>query len=133
MNKQDIENKQLFIIDGQLIGSIIYIVTIIISIIIILNQRKKVLGKDEFLNSKESQTLALISRILIVLIILWLIYTNYKAKDLAKKTNQYTSSLELQIISSIILLIPALIGLYVVITDFSNTNLQTAEIENPVS
>lgn len=131
MNEQDIQNQQLFIIDGQLIGCILYIVSLVISIINILNQRKRSLGKEGFLTPEESQTLALLNKILILALILWFLYLNYKAKDLAANTNQDTSSLELQIIASFISIIPALIGLYVVITDFSNTNLQTAEIENP--
>lgn len=130
MNKQESQNEQLSIIDGQLVGCILYIVSLVASIIIILNQRKRALGKDEFLTSEESQTIALLNKIFILALILWFLYLNNKAKNFAANTNQDTSALELQIISSIISLIPALIGLYVVITNFSNTNLQTAEIEN---
>lgn len=131
MNEQDIQNQQLFIIDGQLVGCILYIVSLVVSITIILNQRKRALGKEGFLTSEESQTLALLNKIFILALILWFLYLNYKSKNLAANTDQDTSSLELQIIASFISLIPALIGLYVVVTDFSNTNLQTAEIENP--
>lgn len=133
MNEQNTQSEQLFIIDGQLIGCILYIVSLVVSITIILSQRKRALGKEEFLTPEESQTIALLNKILILALILWFLYLNYKAKNLATDTNQNTSSLELQIISSIISIIPALIGLYVVITDFSNTNLQTAEIENPLA
>lgn len=128
MNKK---YQQLSIIDGQLVGCILYIISLVVSITIILNQRERALEKEGFLTSEESQTLALLNKIFILALILWFLYLNNKAKDLATNTNQNTSSLELQIIASIISLIPALIGLYVVITDFSNTNLQTAEIENP--
>lgn len=131
MNNQDIQNQQLFIIDGQLVGSILYIVSLVVSITIILNQRKRAMGKEGFLTTEESQILALLNKIFILALILWFLYLNYKAKNLSSNTNQDTSSLELQIIASFISIIPALIGLYVVITDFSNTNLQTAEIENP--
>lgn len=131
MNDQNIQNQQLFIIDGQLIGCILYIISLVVSITNILNQRKRAVGKEGFLTPEESQTLALLNKIFTLLLILWFLYLNYKAKKLSANTNQDTSSLELQIIASIISLVPALIGLYVVITDFSNTNLQTAEIENP--
>lgn len=131
MNDQDIQNQQLSIIDGQLIGSILYVSSLIISIIMILNQRQRAVGKEGFLTPEESQSLALLNKIFILLLILWFLYLDYKAKDLSLNTNQDTSALELQIQASIISIIPALIGLYVVITNFSNTNLQTAEIENP--
>jgi len=130
MSEQESTNRQLSIIDGQLTGCILYIISLVISITIILNQRKRALGKEEFLTNEESQTLALLNKIFILALILWFLYLNYKAKKFAEDTNQDESALELQIIASIISLIPALIGLYVVITNFSNTNLQTAEIEN---
>ena len=131
MSEQEIQNDQLFIIDGQLIGCILYIVSLAVSITIILNQRQRALGKEGFLTTEESQTLALLNKIFILLLILFFLYLNYKAKNLASSTNQDTNDLTLQIVAYLISLIPALIGLYVVITDFSNTNLQTAEIENP--
>lgn len=130
MSEQESTNRQLSIIDGQLIGCILYIISLIVSITIILNQRKRALGKEEFLTNEESQLLALLNKIFILALILWFLYLNYKAKEFAEDTNQDNSALELQIIASIISLIPALIGLYVVVTNFSNTNLQTAEIEN---
>lgn len=130
MSEQESRNEQLSIIDGQLVGCILYIISLVVSIIIILNQRKRALGEKEFLTSEESQTLALLNKIFILALILWFLYLNNKAKNFATNTNQDTSALNLQIIASIISLIPALIGLYVVITNFSNTNLQTAEIEN---
>lgn len=131
MNKQKIQDQQLFIIDGQLIGCLLYIASLAISIIIILDQRKKALNKEGFLTTSESQTIALLNEIFILALILLFLYLNYKAKVLSDQTGQDSSSLEKQIIASFISLIPALIGLYVVVTDFSNTNLQTAEIENP--
>lgn len=131
MSEQEIQNQQLYIIDNQLVGCILYIVSLTVSIMIILNQRKRALGKEGFLTSQESQTLALLNKIFILALILYFLYLNYRAKNLAANTNQDTSALEKQIVASIISIIPALIGLYVVITNFANTNLQTAEIENP--
>ena len=131
MSEQKSRNEQLTIIDGQLVGCILYIISLVASIIIVLNQRKRALGQEEFLTSEESQTIALLNKIFILGLVLWFLYLNNRAKNFAANTNQDTSALNLQILSSIISLIPALIGLYVVITNFSNTNLQTAEIENP--
>lgn len=131
MNKQKIQNEQLFIIDNQILGCLLYIASLVVSIMIILDQRKKALNKKGFLTNNESQTIALLNKIFILVLILWFLYLNYKAKELAKKTGQDSSALEKQIIASIISIIPALIGIYVVLTNFSNTNLQTAEIENP--
>lgn len=130
MSEKESQNEQLTIIDGQLLGCILYIISLVASIIIILNQRKRALNQEEFLTAEESQTIALLNKIFILALILWFLYLNNRAKNFAANTNQDTSALNLQVIASIISLIPALIGLYVVITNFSNSNLQTAEIEN---
>lgn len=130
MNEKKLTNQQLFIIDGQLVGCVLYILSLVASIIIIANQRKRALNQEEFLTNEESQNIALINKISIVLLILWFLYLNYKSYQLAKDTNQNTSSLNAQIFASFLSLAAGLITLYVVATDFNNTNFQTAEIEN---
>lgn len=131
MNEEKLQKEQLFIIDGQLIASILYILSFVATIIVIINQRKFALNKKGFLTVEESQIIITLNKIFILLLLLLFVYLNYKSIKLAENTNQNTNSLNLQMISSIISLVPALIGLYVVITDFSATTFQTAEIENP--
>ncbi len=131
MNEEKLQKEQLFIIDGQLIASILYILSFVATIIVIINQRKLALNKKGFLTIEESQIIITLNKIFILLLLLLFVYLNYKSIKLAENTNQNTNSLNLQMISSIISLVPALIGLYVVITDFSATTFQTAEIENP--
>ena len=130
MNEQKLTNQQLFIIDGQLVGCILYILSLIVSIVIIVNQRKRALNQEEFLTNEESQIIALINKVFIILLILWFLYLNYKSYQLAKDTKQSTTSLKSQIFASFLSLTASLITLYVVATDFNNTNFQTAEIEN---
>jgi hypothetical protein len=131
LNEEKLQKEQLFIIDGQLIASILYILSFVATIIVIINQRKLALNKKGFLTIEESQIIITLNKIFILLLLLLFVYLNYKSIKLAENTNQNTNSLNLQMISSIISLVPALIGLYVVITDFSATTFQTAEIENP--
>lgn len=131
MNEEKLQKEQLFIIDGQLIASILYILSFVATIIVIINQRKLALNKKGFLTIEESQIIITLNKIFILLLLLLFVYLNYKSIKLAENTNQNTNSLNLQMISSIFSLVPALIGLYVVITDFSATTFQTAEIENP--
>lgn len=126
-NLQEMKNS---IIDGQLLNSILSILPLIIGIVIILDQKEKANKKDGFLTNKESQNLALLAKVIFVFIVLHSIELNYESYDLAKETNQNTSSLQLQIGSSYLSLIVALIGLYVVLTNYSDSSFQPAEIEN---
>ncbi len=131
MQNENIKETQLKIIDGQLIGCILYVVSLLISIIIILNQRKIVLGKEAFLTGHEAQILSLANKIFILFLVIFFLYFNYEGYLLAKKTNQDTKALELQLVASILSIIIALIGLYIVTSAFQSTNLEVAEIENP--
>lgn len=130
MKEQNTE-KQIFILDGQLIGCILYIATILISIIIILDQRQKIKGKNGFLTSEETQILSLINKLVILLLIIFFLYLNYQSLELIKNANQDTSDIELQIIGSYLSIIVGTIGLYVVAKNAHSENITLAETENP--
>lgn len=129
MNK-DLVNQKNSILNGQLTNSILSIIGIVIGIVIIIDQKEKANGKEGFLENKTSQDLALLSRIIFLFVVIYALELNYKSYNLSKATNQDTSSLKLQISSSYLSIIVASIGLYVVITNYSNSNLQPAEVEN---
>lgn len=128
---ESIKNQKNSIIDGQLIISILSIIAIVIGIVIILNQKQKANNEDGFLTNQESQNLALIAKVIFLFVVLYSLELNYKSYDLAEQTNQSTDTLNLQIASSYVSVIPALIGLYVVITSYNDTSFQPSEIENP--
>lgn len=126
----DLKNKKNSIINGQLLNSILSIVGIILGIIIILDQKEKANGKDGFLKGEESQKLALLTKIIFVFVVFYALKLNYESLYLSEITKQDTSSLKLQIGASYLSIAVAIIGLYVVITNYGDTNLQTSEIEN---
>ena len=98
--------------------------------VIILDQKKKANGRKEFLTNEESQRLALLTKLISLFIVLYSLNLDYQSYNLAKVTNQDTSSLRLELVSSYLAIVISLINLYVVITDYSNTSFQPAEIEN---
>lgn len=130
MQKQT-QDQQILILDGQLIGCILYIISIFVSIIIILDQHQKTLGKKGFLSPKEVQTLALLNKIAILLLIIFFLYLNYESYKLIKQANQDTKNIELQIIASYLSIIVGAIGIYVVAVNQNNPNITTSETENP--
>ena len=126
-NLQDMKNS---IIDGQLLNNILSILPIVIGLIIILAQKEKANKKDGFLSDRQSQNLALLAKSIFIFVVIYSLKLNYESYDLAKKTNQTTGSLELQINASYLSFIAALINLYVVLTNYSDSSFQPAEIEN---
>lgn len=131
MNKEQVlRNKKNSILNGQLITSISSIIGVILGIIIIIDQKEKANGKDGFLTNDESQNIALITKLIFLFVVIYSLSLNYESLDLSKATNQDTSSLELQIKASYLSIIVALVGLYVVITNYNDSSFQPSEIEN---
>lgn len=128
--REDIRDRKNKIINGNLITSILSIISIILGMVIILDQKKKANGRKEFLTNEESQRLALLTKLISLFIVLYSLNLDYQSYNLAKVTNQDTSSLRLELVSSYLAIVISLINLYVVITDYSNTSFQPAEIEN---
>jgi len=126
----ELKNIKNYIINGQLLNSILSIVGIILGIIIILDQKEKANGKDGFLNNNDSQNLALLTKLIFIFVVFYSLYLNYQSYNLAEITNQDTSSLKLQIGASYLSIAVAVIGLYIVLTNYNDTNFQTAEVEN---
>lgn len=130
MKQNQNTSDQLYIINGQLIESILYLISVIVSIVVIIDQKKSLQNEERFLGNYNSKVITLINRLFLFLLAIWSIYLAYKSYEFAKNTNQSTSSLKLQIFASFLAIIGAIIELYVVATDFQNTNFQIADIEN---
>lgn len=128
--REDIRDRKNKIINGNLITSILSIISIILGIVIILDQKKKANGRKEFLTNEESQRLALLTKLISLFVVLYSLNLDYQSYSLAKVTNQDTSSLRLELVASYLAIVISLINLYVVITDYSNTSFQPTEIEN---
>lgn len=128
--REDIRDRKSKIINGNLITSTLSIISIILGMVIILDQKKKANGKEEFLTNEESQRLALLTKLISLFVVLYSLSLDYQSYNLAKVTNQDTSSLRLELVASYLAIVISLINLYVVITDYSNTSFQPAEIEN---
>jgi len=131
MNKEQVlRNKKNSILNGQLTTSISSIIGVILGIVIIIDQKEKANGKDGFLTNDESQTTALITKLIFLFVVIYSLSLNYESLNLSKITNQDTSSLELQIKASYLSIIVSLVGLYVVITNYNDSSFQPSEIEN---
>lgn len=128
--REDIRDRKNKIINGNLITSTLSIISIILGMVIILDQKKKANGKEEFLTNEESQRLALLTKLISLFVVLYSLSLDYQSYNLAKVTNQDTSSLRLELVASYLAIVISLINLYVVITNYSNTSFQPAEIEN---
>lgn len=127
----NLKNKQLFILDSQLLGAILYIVSIVISIILILNQKKRTLTNNEFLTENESQIIDFLNKVFILSVIIYFLYLTYESLNLAKQANQNTKALEIQFLASLISLINGILNLYAASINLNENNEEVLEINEP--
>lgn len=125
MNEDEIKLLNL-----QIFGITITLITAIFSIIITYNEKCKLTNQKNFPKSVNNFTLILINRLLILIVALIFLYINYRFYKIAKKKNKKIKNYILQIITSYLTLTSAIITLYIVLT--SNKN-NIVNFENPTS
>lgn len=118
-------------IELQILLSIFFIFTTIISIILLYNEDLYIKYKKFILDPKNAYIIASINRIVILIILLLFLYANYVDKNIDIIENKDLKADNLQIIASILSIISGIIVLYVTIEYFS-TNINSS-LENPVN
>ena len=118
-------------IELQILLSIFFIFTTIISIILLYNEDLYIKYNQFILDPKNAYIIASINRIVILIILLLFLYANYVDKNIDIIENKDLKADNLQIIASILSIISGIIVLYVTIEYFS-TNINSS-LENPVN
>ena len=120
------EDKELELINGQIIGIILFIVALFISLLTVYNEKLKKLNKPYIFTDKESLNISLINRILFVLLGIYFVYDAIERK----KLNNTDSNL--QIIASLLALSASIVILYIIVTNYNKMSFNTNEIEEPI-
>lgn len=131
MKNNDFKNLEIKILDIQLIATILFVVSLFISLLITYDEKIKLENDKGLFSNKTSQILALFNRIFVVILALVFIYCNYVSKKIAESKNDDTESIELQILAGLISLVASIIVLYVVYKNQNDSNFDIAETENP--
>ena len=118
-------------IELQILLSIFFIFTTIISIILLYNEDLYIKDKKFILDPKNVYIISSINRIVILIILLLFLYANYVDKNIDILENKDLKADNLQIIASILTIISGIIVLYITIEYFS-TNINSS-LENPVN
>lgn len=110
-------------------ATVTYEIILIVSFLLLYDEEKKEENKKGLFSQKTRSNLSIINRSIIVIICFVFLYANYQSLKLAKSKNKDTSSLELQLFGSILVLISAIIAMYVVIKNINKNNI--SDFENP--
>lgn len=119
--------KELKAINEQIVATILFLGTIIVSLSLSIDRRQKILNKKAIYSNEKAQNIAIINRIIVVFIVLIYLQIDKENLDITKEKQNQTNLANLQIIAELITLIAALIALYITY----NSKPEDISIENP--
>lgn len=124
------EQKEIATIYIQIFVSIISIFAVIISILLLYNEKLEIKGEKTLFNPKQTQKISVFNRNVLLGVAITFLLINFQLYSISKKQGENLKPYKLQIAASSLTVIAALITLYVVLNP---TNLgQVADVENPI-
>lgn len=121
------KQKELKAINEQIVATILFLGTIIVSLSLSIDKRQKILNKKILYTDERAKQTAITNRIIVVLIIIFYLQIDKENLDIMKEKNNQTNLATLQIIAEVITLLASLLVLYITY----NSNFESISIENP--
>lgn len=130
INNEEINYKKIKYLDIQLIAILGFIFAFFISFLLTYDKKLSLEHKKRLFDNDIAQNLALFQTILIFVISSTFLYINYRRYLISKQLNDGKDKDELlQIETSILSIISAIIGLYIIYKNYRNKNLTTTETD----
>lgn len=127
----DINEEKIKYINLQLIATTGFIIALVVSFTLSVDKRESLRNGNRLYNDKEAQKISLMQTILVFIVALLFLYITYNQYKISHKYHETDESdLLLQSKTAILSIIAALIGLYIVIKNYNQNNLNIAEIES---
>ena len=115
------EEQKRKLIDKQEVLTIIFIIALIISFFLLEDKRRELSHKKRLFNNKKAQDIALFQSILVLAISIFFSFIRKNFYDISKFYNDNdTSDLFLQLKVSVLPIITAIVGLYIIIKNYNN-------------
>ena len=121
--------KQIELVNGQIIGIILFILTLIVSVIIAYNEKLLRENKSGLFSNKDALNISLINRIVVVILGIYFVYDAYERRKVSNSYDDPNSNL--QILASWLALIASAIIVYIIVNNYNNVNFDVSEIEEP--
>lgn len=125
------QKQEVDLLDLQLIATIVYIGSLIISIFLTYNDKLDVLNLKKIFTEKQNRNLSIFNRFLVVILTFIFLYASYETRRLAKIKGENIENFNLQVMASELSLVSTLIVLYVVIKSQGEQYSIISGISNP--
>lgn len=127
----DTKQRQNTILDAQLLGTILYIISLLISYALTHDEKMDVLGKQKWFTDKQAQTLSVFNRSLVLGLTVLFLITSYINTEIAAEKGEDLESYQLQNRASELSVLSAVIVLYVILNNFGTSGFNVSKVENP--
>ena len=125
------QNNEAHLLDIQIIATVLFIGTRLLSILITYNDRQLAKNESPPLTNKQVAILSILNRTFVVILTLVFLYINYQSRENAKKNNEDIWPFDLQICASELSLLATIVVLYVVIETSGQQYAIIPGINNP--
>lgn len=119
--------NEIKLIDYEIIGSLLFIGTLFISVILSYNEKLRLEKKDPLFDNKTQKNILIVNKIVVLGIVIFFLYINYEHYKVALFKNEDTYNYKVQLIPSFLAILAALIILYLVLKDNNISDI----VDNP--
>ena len=121
------KEKEEQLLNLDILASIIFIGTIIVSIFLTYNEKKN-LYNEPLIKNKTAKKINITNRVIASILVITFFYINFSNYKIAKEKGKDLKYFNLQMVASTFTLIASFFVLYIVVSDRAT---QTSSIENP--
>lgn len=119
--------SEIKLIDYEIIGSLLFIGTLFISVILSYNEKFRLEKKEPLFDNKTQKNILIVNKIVVLGIVIFFLYINYEHYKVALFKNEDTYNYKVQLIPSFLAILAALIILYLVLKDNNISDI----VDNP--
>ncbi len=119
--------NEIKLIDYEIIGSLLFIGTLFISVILSYNEKLRLEKKEPLFDNKTQKNILIVNKIVVLGIVIFFLYINYEHYKVALLKNEDTYNYKVQLIPSFLAILAALIILYLVLKDNNISDI----VDNP--
>lgn len=121
------EEKRLEIVNGQIVGIIVFTLSTLISLYVAFEQRKKILDPNYEIDQKFLDNLVFFNRIILTIAILYFLYLSYEALQIVIESDGDVFTSSLQLCASILITLAGLISLFVIIYNKASFGVEDSD------
>ncbi len=117
----DTTDREIKLVNEQIIVTFIFVVTLIVSLLILYNKRQKLKYDRPFIDDETNKKIIVLNSIMVFLLLLFLIYSSYEALAIDKIKGEKVKNDYLALAGSVLTAIAGIIILYISFTGDSSS------------